>query len=278
MPRLVDQVAIVTGGAQGIGGATARRLAEEGARVLIADVDADEATRNRDRIRAAGGQAETIVSDIARPEEIRAFVERAESLWGRIDILVNNAYGGRGEGVQGSALEVTEEGWDRGMALMAKALFLSTKHVVPIMQRGGGGSIVNIASVHGLLVAPGRLVYETGKAAVIAATRQTACDFGPLGVRVNAICPGHIVTERMQTRWGENQAGVDFFAQHYPLRRVGRPVDIANAVVFLCSDEASFVTGHTMVVDGGMTIQLQEDLAVNTVHYIREHPGTEMPY
>src|SRR2546428_4891693 len=131
MPRLVDRVAIVTGGAQGIGGATARRLAEEGARVLIADVDGDEAARTGDRIRAAGGQAELIVADIARPDEIRGYVERAESLWGRIDILVNNAYGGRGEGVQGSALEVTEEGWDRGLALMAKALFLSTKHVVP---------------------------------------------------------------------------------------------------------------------------------------------------
>jgi NAD(P)-dependent dehydrogenase (short-subunit alcohol dehydrogenase family) len=278
MARLVDRVAIVTGGAQGIGGATARRLAEEGARVLIADVDGDEAERNRDRIRQAGGQAESIAADVGQPAEIRGFVERAESLWGRIDILVNNAYGGRGEGVQGSALEVTEEGWERGMALMPRAIFLSTKHVVPIMARGGGGSIVNIASVHGLLVAPGRLVYETGKAAVIAATRQTACDFGPLGIRVNAICPGHIVTERMERRWGENQAGIQFFAQHYPLRRVGRPVDIANAVVFLCSDEASFVTGNTMVVDGGMTIQLQEDLAVNTVHYIREHPDTQMPY
>jgi NAD(P)-dependent dehydrogenase (short-subunit alcohol dehydrogenase family) len=278
MPRLVDQVAIVTGGAQGIGGATARRLAEEGARVLIADVNGDEAGRNRDVIRQAGGTAEVIVADIGRPEDIRGCVDRAESLWGRIDVLVNNAYGGRGEGMQGSALEVTEEGWDRGLALMAKALFLSTKHVVPIMRRGGGGSIVNIASVHGLLVAPGRLVYETGKAAVIAATRQTACDFGPMGIRVNAICPGHIVTENMQRRWGENKAGIEFFEQHYPLRRVGRPVDIANAVVFLCSDEASFVTGHTMVVDGGMTIQLQEDLAVNTVHYIREHPETTMPY
>jgi NAD(P)-dependent dehydrogenase (short-subunit alcohol dehydrogenase family) len=278
MARLVERVAIVTGGAMGIGGATARRLAEEGARVLIADVNGEEAERNRDRIRQAGGQAEVIVADIARPEDIRGYVERADSLWGRIDVLVNNAYGGRGEGMQGSALDVTEEGWDRGMGLMARALFLSTKHVVPIMRRGGGGSIVNIASVHGLLVAPGKLVYETGKAAVIAATRQTACDFGPLGIRVNAICPGHIVTERMQARWGENQAGIEFFAQHYPLRRVGRPVDIANAVVFLCSDEASFVTGHTMVVDGGMTIQLQEDLAVNTVHYIREHPNTEMPY
>jgi meso-butanediol dehydrogenase/(S,S)-butanediol dehydrogenase/diacetyl reductase len=277
MPRLVDRVAIVTGGAQGIGGATARRLAEEGARVLIVDVDDAAMTDNAGRIEQAGGTVETLHADIGAPADIRAYVDRAEALWGRIDILVNNAYGG-GPGVQGSALEVTEEGWDRGMALMAKALFLSTKHVVPIMQRGGGGAIVNIASVHGLLVAPRRLVYETGKAAVIAATRQTACDFGPMGIRVNAICPGHIVTERMQRRWGENQAGVEFFEQHYPIRRVGRPVDIANAVVFLVSDEASFVTGHTMVVDGGMTIQLQEDLAVNTVHYIREHPDTAMPY
>jgi NAD(P)-dependent dehydrogenase (short-subunit alcohol dehydrogenase family) len=252
MARLVDRVAIVTGGAQGIGGATARRLAEEGARVLIADVSGEEAERNRDKIRQAGGQAELIVADIGRPAEIRGFVERAESLWGRIDILVNNAYGGRAEGVQGSALEVTEEGWDRGMGLMAKALFLSTKHVVPIMRRGGGGSIVNIASVHGLLVAPGKLVYETGKAAVIAATRQTACDFGPLGIRVNAICPGHIVTERIQAAmWEGNPRGLEFFAQQYPLRRTGRPADIANAIAFLCSDLAAYVTGIELNVSGG---------------------------
>jgi 3-oxoacyl-[acyl-carrier protein] reductase len=147
------------------------------------------------------------------------------------------------------------------------------------MQRSGGGAIVNIASVHGLLMAPKALVYEAGKAAVIGMTRQMATDFGPLGIRVNAICPGHIVTERMHaTRWEKMPEGLSFFAEQYPLRRVGRPVDIANAVVFLCSDEASFITGHALAVDGGLTVQLQEDLGVHLAHYIKEHPETPLPY
>jgi meso-butanediol dehydrogenase / (S,S)-butanediol dehydrogenase / diacetyl reductase len=109
-------------------------------------------------------------------------------------------------------------------------------------------------------------------------TRQMACDFGPRGIRVNAICPGHIVTERMAARWGDNQSGLRFFEQQYPVRRTGRPVDIANAVVFLCSEEASFITGHALVVDGGLTIQLQENIGVHLAHYIQDHPDTVLPY
>jgi len=149
---------------------------------------------------------------------------------------------------------------------------------VPALERAGGGSIVNIASVHGLLMAPGALVYEAGKSAVIGMTRQMACDFGPRGIRVNAICPGHIVTERMQARWDDNPTGLRFFEQQYPLRRCGRPVDIANAIVFLCSEEASFITGHALVVDGGLTVQLQENLGVALAHYIQAHPDTRLPY
>jgi NAD(P)-dependent dehydrogenase (short-subunit alcohol dehydrogenase family) len=277
MQRLKEQVAIVTGGAQGIGGATARRFAEEGARVLIADVDEAAAAANRDRIRQAGGTAETIVADVASHEQVKATVERAVELWGGLHLLVNNAYGG-GPGQQGSAVEVTEEGWDRGMALLVKSMFLTVKHAVPHMQRAGRGAIVNIASVHGLLMAPGKLVYEAGKSAVIGVTRQMACDFGPSGIRVNCICPGHIVTERMERRWGENSEGLKFFDQQYPVRRTGKPVDIANAVVFLCSDEASFITGHALVVDGGLTIQLQEDLGVQLAKYGQARPDLRFPY
>jgi len=198
--RLKDQVAIVTGGAQGIGGATARRFAEEGARVLIADVDEAAAVANRDRIREAGGTAELLVTDVSKHDQVRAMVERAVELWGGLHLLVNNAYGG-GRGQQGSAVEVSEEGWDHGMALLVKSMFLAVKYAAPHIQRAGGGAIVNIASVHGLLMAPGKLVYEAGKSAVIGLTKQMACDFGPVGIRVNCICPGHIVTERMARRW-----------------------------------------------------------------------------
>ena len=277
-PRLAGQVAIVTGGAQGIGGATARRLAEEGARVLIADVDEATAATNVATIRGAGGAAEAFRADVGKHEDVRAMVQQAVDRWGRLDILVNNAYAPLGGEGRGSALEVSEAAWDRGMAVLVKSMFLAAKYAVPEMQRAGAGSIVNISSVHGLLMASNFLVYEAGKSAVIGMTRQMACDFGPLGIRVNAICPGHIVTERMQTRWADNASGLRFFEQQYPVRRCGRPVDIANAVVFLCSDEASFITGHALVVDGGLTIQLQENLGVHLAHYIKEHPDAQLPY
>ena len=276
--RLAGQVAIVTGGAQGIGGATARRLAEEGASVLIADVDVATAAKNVATIRDAGGTAEAFRGDVGGHEDVRAMVQQAVDRWGRLDILVNNAYAPLGGEGRGSALEVSEAAWDRGMAVLVKSMFLAAKYAVPEMQRAGAGSIVNISSVHGLLMAPGSLVYEAGKSAVIGVTRQMAIEFGPSGIRVNAICPGHIVTERIQAQWDRNPGGLAFFEQQYPLRRCGRPVDIANSVVFLCSEEASFITGQALVVDGGLTIQLQENLGVRLARYAQEHPDLELPY
>jgi NAD(P)-dependent dehydrogenase (short-subunit alcohol dehydrogenase family) len=272
---LAERVAIVTGGAQGIGGATARRLAQSGARVLIADINPQAAQRNVARIQDAGGVAEAITADMAQRADIEAMVNRAVVLWGRLDILVNNAWGGRGG--RGSALTVNEEDYDHGMAVMVKALWLATRFAIPHMQKTGNGSIVNIASVHGLLMAPEALTYETAKGAVIALTRQMACDFGPLGIRINAICPGHIVTENMQARkWGHNPGLLPFFEQQYPVRRVGKPEDIANGVHFLCTDEASFITGHTLVIDGGLTIQLQENLGLHLARFYRDHPEMDL--
>jgi NAD(P)-dependent dehydrogenase (short-subunit alcohol dehydrogenase family) len=281
MQRLSGQVAIVTGGAQGIGGATARRLAEEGAHVLIADVDEATATQNVATIREAGGTAAFFRADVGQHDDVRAMVEHAVSQWGRLDILVNTAYspvGGARRG-EGGAVEVSEEGWDLGMGVLVKSMFLGAKYAVPHMERAGGGSIVNLSSVHGLLMSPNALVYEAGKAAVIGVTKQMATQFGPANIRVNCICPGHIVTERIQANmWDRNPEGLRFFEEQYPLRRCGRPVDIANAIVFLCSDEASFITGHALVVDGGLSIQLQENLAVHLAHYVQEHPELQLPY
>ena len=277
MARLTGQVAIVTGGAQGIGGATARRLAEEGAAVLIADIDMEVAERNAASIRAAGGTVAVTRADIGSHDDVRVMVEEATRQFGKLTILVNNAYSAPPE-ARGSAVEITEAGWDAGLATLMTSIFLGVKYAAPLMEQAGGGSIVNISSVHGLLMAPNSLVYEAGKSAVIGMSRQMACDFGPLGIRVNAICPGHIVTERMAARWADNASGLRFFEQQYPVRRTGRPLDIANAVVFLCSEEASFITGHALVVDGGLTVQLQENLGVHLAHYIQEHPETRLPY
>jgi NAD(P)-dependent dehydrogenase (short-subunit alcohol dehydrogenase family) len=277
MGRLEGQAAIVTGGALGIGGATSRRFAEEGAKVLVSDVNDEAAAKNVETIRAAGGVAEAFHADVSSHADIKAMIGKAVDLWGRLDILVNNAYAAP-DGSKGSAVDVSEDAWDKGMALLVKSMFLGAKYAVPEMQKVGGGNIVNLASVHGLLMAAESLVYEAGKSAVIGVTKQMACDFGPMGIRVNAICPGHIVTERQQKRWDEIPSGLKFFEDHYPLRRTGVPVDIANAIVFLCSDEASFITGHALVVDGGMTIQLQENLGVQQAHYIQAHPDTQLPY
>ncbi len=261
----------------GIGGATARRLAEEGARVLVVDVDAEAAQSNVDAIKAAGGVAEALLSDVGTEDGVRSMVDRAVSLWGELDIVVNNAYAGVG-GPKVDAIAVTEESWDRSMDIGLKAMFRAAKYAVPHMRQAGGGSIVNMSSVHGLLGAPGALVYETLKAGVIGLTRQLAVEYGPDGVRVNALCPGHIVTERLEEMWRDHQDALRFFVEQYPVRRTGKPVDIANAIVFLCSDEASFITGHALVVDGGLSIQLQEDLGVRLARYAQEHPLPWFPY
>lgn len=278
MSRLSGQVAIVTGGAQGIGGATSRRLAEEGAAVLVADVDLDTASATAAAISDTGGQAVPMRADVSRAEDIEAMVARAVDEFGRLDILANNAVSSSLWGGDNHISDITEANFDAGMGILVKAHFLAVKQAVPHMTAAGGGSIVNISSVHGMLGAPGALVYETGKHAVIGITRQMATELGPVGIRVNAICPGHIVTERAQRRWDSNPTGLGFFEDQYPVRRTGKPVDIANAVVFLCSDEASFITGHALVVDGGLTAQLQENFGVQQAHYIRANPDVRLPY
>jgi NAD(P)-dependent dehydrogenase (short-subunit alcohol dehydrogenase family) len=273
MQRLADRVAIVTGAATGIGGATARRLAGEGARVLLVDIDGDGAARNLESIRAAGGHGDALEADVGSEAGVQRMVEQAVATWGRLDIVVNNAFPtGRAERV--TAAEVTEAAWDRAMDVGLKSMFRAIRFALPHLRASGGGSIVNMSSVHGLLAEPRQLVYETLKAGVLGLTRQLAVEYGPDGIRVNAICPGHIVTERMAERWREHPETLRYFAEQYPLRRTGVPDDVANAVVFLCSDEASFITGQALVVDGGLSIQLQEDLGVRLARYAQEHADT----
>ena len=277
MQRLSGKVAIVTGGAQGIGGASARRLAEEGAKVLIADIDIDKAQENAKVISQNGHQAEAMRVDVSQHSDIRNMVKHAVSMWDRLDILFNNAFDVMSAS-SGGAEELSEEQWDRDISILVKSIFLGAKYAVPAMRQSGGGSIVNVSSVHGVLAAPGLLVYETAKHAVIGATRQMATEFGPDGIRVNAVLPGHMLTERLREMWETNPTGLELFKDQYPLRRVGTADDIANAVVFLCSEEASFITGHPLAVDGGLTIQLQENFGVRTAHYLQEHPETQLPY
>ena len=272
------KVAIVTGGALGIGGATSRRLAADGAKVLIADINEEAAQQNALAIRQAGGEAEVTLTDVGNSADLTKMIDFAVETWGRLDMLVNNAYSPTAAR-DTAILETTEEAWDSGIAVMAKALFLACKYAIPHLERNGGGNIVNISSVHGLLQSANFLVYEASKSAVIGMTRQMAIELGPRGIRVNAICPGHIVTENIQTHmWQDNPSGYAFFEEQYPLRRCGRPEEIANSIAFLCSDQASFVTGHSLVVDGGLSIQLQENLGVRLAQYMQENPETKLPY
>jgi NAD(P)-dependent dehydrogenase (short-subunit alcohol dehydrogenase family) len=241
--------------------------------VLIVDINEEAAAANASRIAEAGGEAGLLARDVASAGAAPAMVGTALDRWGRLDILVNNAWSG---GQDGSVLELSGADWDRAMTVMVKALYLATKEAAPHMEAAGGGSVVNIASVHGLLAAPDRLAYDTAKAAVVHMTRQMAIDLGPRGIRVNAVCPGHIVTERLAARWRANPTFLEFLEQQYPLRRTGTPDDIANAVEYLCSDGASFVTGHALVVDGGLSVQLQEDITVRLGRWLREHPEIEL--
>jgi NAD(P)-dependent dehydrogenase (short-subunit alcohol dehydrogenase family) len=273
MGSLQNRVAIVTGGALGIGGATSRRLAAEGAKVLVADYVEEAAEENADRIRQAGGEAKAMHVDVSSPDDIEAMVEEAVGAFGGLHILVNNAWGAKES--DGTAETVTETAWEYGMDTMVRAHFRAMRSAVPHVRKSGGGAVVNIASVHGFLMAERRLVYETAKAAVIGMTKQMACDFGKDGIRVNAICPGHIVTERGEANWAKNPSLHKLFVEQYPVRRTGVPDDIANAIRFLVSEEASFITGHALVVDGGLTIQLQENLGVAQAVYQRDNPDID---
>lgn len=278
MIRLDGKVAIVTGGAQGVGGGISRCLARAGAKVLIADIDIATAKNTSKEINDSGSEACALQVDVTSFDDLKNMIAVAQSEWGQLDILVNNAYNSS-DAQRGGVLEVSEEQWQKDINSLVTSVYAGSKYAIPVMAATGGGSIVNISSVHGLLVARKALTYETGKSAVIALTKQMAVDYGEIGIRANAICPGHIVTERIeQSTWKDNPSGLRFFADQYPVKRTGTPEDIGNAAVFLSSDMASFITGHALPVDGGLTIQLQENFGVQQAHYVKDHPDTEMPY
>ena len=271
------KVTIVTGGALGIGGGISRKLSEKGAKIVIADIDLEASLENSAKIRNLGGECEVIKTDVSKSSDIKKMVDFTLEKYGRIDNLIQNAFStGNNTSFGGSAMEVEEQSWDQGIAMLQKAIYLGAKYAGEELIKNKG-NIINISSVHGLLMSKGALIYEAGKSAVIGMTKQMACDFSPLGVRVNAICPGHIVTEKMEVRWNEIPSGLKFFEEQYPVRRTGIPEDIANGVAFLCSEEASFITGHSLVIDGGLSIQLQEDFGVDQAKYAKNNE-IDFPY
>lgn len=248
--RLKERVAIVTGAGSGIGAAAALRFATEGARIIVADISARKAAATADQVRQGGGLAEVVVCDVGRAEGARAMIEAAQGTFGRLDILFNNA----GTLRPGSAPELEEADWDLVLNTNLKSIYLAAKFGVPVMAAGGGGVIINTASVSGLIADKGSIAYGAAKAGVINLTRCLAVDHAAEGIRANCICPGAVETPPVQWLF-RDPADRERVGQAHPLGRMAHPEEIAAVALFLASDDASFITGAAIVVDGGLTVQ-----------------------
>lgn len=255
--KLRDKVAVVTGSTAGIGRAIAELYAQEGARVVINGRRRALGEQVAAEIRSRGGEATFFAADITRSAELRALIQHAVDTHGGLHILVSNAWSGE----LGRVTEVEEDTWDYLFAATLKACYLGAKYALPHMIAGGGGAIINISSVHGVLAARAFAPYDAAKAGIIQLTRCLAVDYGPHGVRANAICPGLILTEYALQFLEEHPEYLAQTETVYPLQRAGKPVEVAKAALFLASDDASFITGHALMVDGGLTIQLQDSLS-----------------
>jgi NAD(P)-dependent dehydrogenase (short-subunit alcohol dehydrogenase family) len=251
--RLEGKVALVTGGGSGIGRATALAFGREGARVVVADVVVAGGEETAALLKQAGGDATFVKTDVSKAAEVEALIARTVTAYGRLDCAHNNA---GIEGVEALTADYPEEDWDRVLAINLKGVWLCMKYELPQMQRQGGGAIVNTASIAGLVGAYRMPAYVASKHGVAGLTRAAALEYAKAGIRVNAVCPGVIRTPMVErfffSRHPRSEARL---AAAEPIGRLGTPEEVAEAVVWLCSDAASFVTGHTMAVDGGMVAQ-----------------------
>ena len=253
--RLQDKNAIITGGASGIGRAICELFAEEGARLTIADIDTDGGERTLASVRVAGGEAQFVTTDVSKEADVEAMVQTAVDAYGAVNILVNDA----AAFVFGEVQDISDADWARVFGVNVIGQAYCVKHVLPHMQAAGGGAIVNLASVSGFIAQPAFIPYNASKGAVMQLTRCLAMDLAPYNIRVNCVCPGSVLTpatERHRRFMGADreeflaEAGASNF-----MKRVADPREIAYGALFLASDEASFVTGTPLVMDGGLTAQ-----------------------
>ncbi|MEX0799917.1 MAG: SDR family oxidoreductase [Dehalococcoidia bacterium] len=248
--RLDGKATAITGAASGIGRATALLFAREGAAVAVLDCNEEGGRETVARVEKEGGRAVFLACDVSREEDIESALAATIEQFGGLNVLVNNA----GIVLMANATNTTVEQWDRVHAINLRGVFLGCKHAIPQMQKQGGGAIVNTASIGALVAVPVHAAYDTAKAGVLGLTRQLAVDHGPDNIRVNCVCPTATDTPLVRGA-GANDEALAALARMHPLRRVAQPEDIAHAILFLASDEASCVTGVALPVDAGWTCQ-----------------------
>lgn len=250
--RLANKVAVVTGASSGIGRAAAESFAREGAKVVVADVLTDAGEKTACAIKEAGGEATFVRTDVSQTDDVENLVHQAVEIYDRVDCAFNNA---GIEGIQALTHECSEENWDRTIAINLKGVWLCMKYEIDQMLKQGGGTIVNCASIAGLVGFPRIPAYCASKGGVIQLTRTAALEYAQSGIRVNAICPGVIDTPMIdRLTQGDSDAESQLVTAE-PIGRMGSPEEVAEAAVWLCSDASSFVTGHPLAVDGGWTAQ-----------------------
>ena len=244
--RVAGMAAIITGAGSGIGEATALLLAREGAAVCVADIDEAGGRRTVEQIEAEGGRALFVRADVGLSTDVQQMIAETAGAFGRLDILHNNAIWFK----NGSATELEEADWDRTMDVGLKTVYLSAKYGIPVMRQTGGGVIINTGSVHSLVGFAEHTAYDAAKAGILGLTRVLALDYGP-DIRVNAVLPGAIYTPLWE-RLGVTEEDKQVFRDMVPAKCLGTGEDIARAVLFLASDEASYITGTSLTVDGGL--------------------------
>lgn len=248
--RLAGKVAIVTGGAGGIGRASCRAFAREGAKVVVADQDGGAGEQVAEQLVSRGAEAVAVRVDVTRGAEVESLVAGTEDRWGRLDVMFNNA--GIFHPADGSVLETSEEAWSEVIDVNLKGVFLGCKYAVAALERSGGGVIINTASfVATMGAAVSQSAYTASKGGVLALTREIAVEFARKGIRANAICPGPIDTPMLAELFADEKARQRRLV-HIPMGRLGRAEEIAEAAVYLASDESSYVTGTEFMVDGGI--------------------------